>query len=88
VHVLANSITVMVEAPNEQRTFVQMDVPEPDFSLPGKTQVTPAERDEDEELGGTAVAGGEADGARPLGASQGAPSQDEPRRGPKRKKRS
>ena len=34
VHVLANKITVMVEGPNETRSWVQMDVAEPEFSLP------------------------------------------------------
>jgi cell fate regulator YaaT (PSP1 superfamily) len=33
VHVLANSLTVLVEGPSEQRTYVQMEVPEPLFSL-------------------------------------------------------
>ncbi len=37
VHVLANKITVMVEGPNETRSWVQMDVSEPDFTLPAKT---------------------------------------------------
>ncbi len=37
VHVLANKITVMVEGPNETRSWVQMDVTEPDFTLPAKT---------------------------------------------------
>ena len=34
VHVLANSIRVLVEGPNETRSWVQMDVPEPGFALP------------------------------------------------------
>lgn len=33
VHVLANTITVMVEGPNETRSWVQMPVPEPEFRL-------------------------------------------------------
>jgi cell fate regulator YaaT (PSP1 superfamily) len=33
VHVLANKITVMVEGPNETRSWIQMDVPEPQFTL-------------------------------------------------------
>jgi cell fate regulator YaaT (PSP1 superfamily) len=37
VHVLANRITVMVEGPNETRTWVQMDVAEPEFTLPTKS---------------------------------------------------
>ncbi len=41
VHVLANRITVMVEGQNETRTWVQMDVPEPEFTLPAKSP-TPA----------------------------------------------
>ncbi len=36
VHVLANTITVMVEGPNETRSWVQMEVPEPDFTLPAR----------------------------------------------------
>lgn len=34
VHVLANTITVLVEGPNETRSWVQMPVPEPQFSAP------------------------------------------------------
>ena len=34
VHVLANMITVLVEGPNETRSWVQMPVPEPQFMLP------------------------------------------------------
>ena len=34
VHVLANTITVLVEGPNETRSWVQMDVPEPQFRAP------------------------------------------------------
>lgn len=34
VHVLANMITVLVEGPNETRSWVQMPVPEPQFALP------------------------------------------------------
>jgi cell fate regulator YaaT (PSP1 superfamily) len=34
VHVLANMITVLVEGPNESRSWVQMPVPEPQFSIP------------------------------------------------------
>jgi cell fate regulator YaaT (PSP1 superfamily) len=33
VHVLANTITVLVEGPNETRSWVQMPVPEPQFAL-------------------------------------------------------
>jgi hypothetical protein len=33
VHVLANSIRVLVEGPNEARTMVDMPVPEPVFDL-------------------------------------------------------
>lgn len=33
VHVLANTITVLVEGPNETRSWVQMPVPEPQFIL-------------------------------------------------------
>ena len=33
VHVLANSIRVMVEGPNDSRVMVDMPVPEPDFDL-------------------------------------------------------
>jgi hypothetical protein len=36
VHVLANKVTVMVEGPNETRSWVQMDVPEPEFTLPAR----------------------------------------------------
>ena len=32
VHVLANKVTVMVEGPNETRSWVQMPVPEPQFA--------------------------------------------------------
>jgi cell fate regulator YaaT (PSP1 superfamily) len=42
VHVLANTITVMVEGPNESRTWVQMEVAEPEFSLPAKAPVAPS----------------------------------------------
>lgn len=38
VHVLANKITVMVEGPNETRSWVQMDVAAPEFTLPAKAQ--------------------------------------------------
>jgi cell fate regulator YaaT (PSP1 superfamily) len=41
VHVLANKITVMVEGPNETRSWVQMEVPEPDFNLPTGAAVAP-----------------------------------------------
>ncbi len=34
VHVLANTITVLVEGPNETRSWVQMPAPEPQFSVP------------------------------------------------------
>jgi cell fate regulator YaaT (PSP1 superfamily) len=37
VHVLANKITVMVEGPNETRSWVQMEVAPPDFTLPVKS---------------------------------------------------
>ena len=33
VHVLANSVRVLVEGPNDTRQFVDVDVPEPDFQL-------------------------------------------------------
>jgi cell fate regulator YaaT (PSP1 superfamily) len=33
VHVLANTITVLVEGPNDQRAYVDMAVPEPQFDL-------------------------------------------------------
>jgi cell fate regulator YaaT (PSP1 superfamily) len=51
VHVLANKITVMVEGPNETRTWVQMDIPEPEFTLPadstnGVVKVAAIETDE------------------------------------------
>lgn len=36
VHVLTKKITVLVEGPNETRSWVQMDVPEPDFTLPAQ----------------------------------------------------
>jgi cell fate regulator YaaT (PSP1 superfamily) len=36
VHVLANKITVMVEGPNETRSWVQMDIDTPEFTLPAK----------------------------------------------------
>jgi cell fate regulator YaaT (PSP1 superfamily) len=36
VHVLANSITVLVEGPNETRSFVEVNVPEPVFDLSPK----------------------------------------------------
>jgi cell fate regulator YaaT (PSP1 superfamily) len=39
VHVLANTITVLVEGPNETRSWVQMAVPEPQFALPGRGRV-------------------------------------------------
>jgi cell fate regulator YaaT (PSP1 superfamily) len=37
VHVLAKKITVLVEGPNETRSWVQLDVPEPEFSLPARS---------------------------------------------------
>ncbi len=37
VHVLANKITVMVEGPNETRSWVQMDIDVPDFTLPTRS---------------------------------------------------
>ncbi len=37
VHVLAKRITVLVEGPNETRSWVQMDVPEPEFTLPAQS---------------------------------------------------
>jgi cell fate regulator YaaT (PSP1 superfamily) len=44
VHVLANTLTVLVEGPNETRSWVQMPAPEPQFALaPGR----PALQDED-----------------------------------------
>jgi hypothetical protein len=44
VHVLANKITVMVEGPNETRSWVQMDVTEPEFTLPARGASAPAVR--------------------------------------------
>ena len=53
VHVLAKRITVLVEGPNETRSWVQMDVPEPEFTLParsanGPTATAAGARDVDE----------------------------------------
>jgi cell fate regulator YaaT (PSP1 superfamily) len=49
VHVLANSITVLVEGPNEVRLMVDMPVAEPEFSLAAKTRpAEPATAGEDE----------------------------------------
>lgn len=42
IHVLANKITVMVEGPNETRSWVQMDIPEPEFTLPAKSAAAAA----------------------------------------------
>jgi len=45
IHVLANSITVLVEGPNESRTMVDVPVPEPVFDLgmkPNKADATSA----------------------------------------------
>ena len=55
VHVLSNRITVMVEGQNETRTWVQMDVAEPEFTLPARSSNTALTR--------AAVPGDEADGS-------------------------
>lgn len=49
VHVLANKITVMVEGPNETRSWVQMDVPEPEFTLGPKRPAVQAPKSAAEE---------------------------------------
>ncbi len=42
VHVLANRITLMVEGPNETRSWVQMDITAPEFTLPTRTPASGA----------------------------------------------
>jgi cell fate regulator YaaT (PSP1 superfamily) len=85
VHVLANTITVLVEGPTEQRTYVQMEVPEPVFTVashsPGPT-LRAQERDEALPEGDEFTAETpSADGGSGSGSAGG-----EPRKG-KRKKR-
>jgi cell fate regulator YaaT (PSP1 superfamily) len=43
VHVLANTITVLVEGPNETRSWVQMPVPEPQFAVSARLAVGQAD---------------------------------------------
>lgn len=52
VHVLAKRITVLVEGPNETRSWVQIEVPEPEFTLPApgvKVPIAAAASVQDEE---------------------------------------
>jgi len=51
VHVLAKRVTVLVEGPNETRSWVQVDVPEPEFTLPAPGANTPVVDDDERESG-------------------------------------
>ncbi len=51
VHVLAKRVTVLVEGPNETRSWVQVDVPEPEFTLPAQGASAPAAAGDERESG-------------------------------------
>jgi len=72
VHVLAKRVTVLVEGPNETRSWVQVDVPEPEFTLPAHGASAPAAAADEHESGARddedmreAAPGPKAQGGRP-----------------------
>lgn len=79
VHVLTKKISVLVEGPNETRSWVQMDVPELDFAFPGQ----PAGRAPDDEPEDEAAGPDQPDTPPDDDRIQGSRSQQEPG-GPRR----